>query len=280
MKTATPNLPYLLGSTDEEHARLIRQAALLDPFTERLFRDAGVGPGQRVLDIGCGLGDVAILTARLVGRSGEVLGVDRDASALAKARVRVAAAGLQNVTFMESDVSEVASIKRFDAVVGRLILEFVPNPGAVVRSLSHLVRPGGILAFHDATWGPFLLYTVTLPLRSACASLIHQAFQRSGANMNMELVLYRSFLEAGLPPPSMRIEMPVGDDPEFARWVYDLLCSVRPQLQQHAIAYDAVGDFDTLLQRLEAEAADAKAFGALVGLVGAWSRRLGGRSQP
>jgi SAM-dependent methyltransferase len=204
--------------------------------------------------------------------SGEVIGVDRDASTLAEARARVAAAGLQNVTFMESDVSEVASVKPFDAVVGRFILEFLPKPGAVVRSLSQLVRPGGILAFHDATWGPFLLYTASLPLRSVCASLIHQAFQRSGANTNMEIVLFRSFLEAGLPAPSMRIEIPVGDDPEFARWVYDILCSVRPQMQQHGLAFDAVGDFHTLLHRLETEAADAKTFGALVGLVGAWSR--------
>lgn len=253
----------------------MRQAALLDPFTERLLRDAGLGSGQRVLDIGSGLGDVAILAARLVGPSGEIVGVDRDVSTLAKARARVAAAGIQNVTFMESDVSEVPSIRSFDAVVGRYVLEFLPNPCEVVRSLSHLVRPGGILAFHDATWGPFLLYAASLPLRAACASLIYQAFQRSGANMNMELVLYRSFLEAGLPAPSMRIEVPVGDDPEFARWVYDLLGSVRPQIKQHGIAYDAVGDFETLLQRLEAEAAAAKTFGALGGLVGAWSRKPG-----
>src|SRR6266404_4235403 len=47
---------YALGSTDAEQARLIRQAALLAPFTERFFRGAGIGPGQRVLDIGSGVG--------------------------------------------------------------------------------------------------------------------------------------------------------------------------------------------------------------------------------
>lgn len=278
MTKTTANLPYVLGSTAAEHTRLMRQAALLDPFTERLFRDAGVGPGQRVLDIGSGLGDVAILAARLVGPSGEVIGVERDANAIAKARARVAAAGLQNVTFMRADVSEVASSKPFDAVVGRFILQFLLDPGSVVRSLSQLVRPGGILAFHEPTWGPFLLLAAYLPLRSACASLIDQAFQRSGANTNMELVLYRTFLEAGLPAPTMRIEIPIGDDPRFARWVYDLLCSVRPRMEQHGIDYDLVGDFETLLQRLAAEASDGKTFGALVGLVGAWSRRPGHQS--
>jgi cyclopropane fatty-acyl-phospholipid synthase-like methyltransferase len=66
--------PYALGSTDSEHERLIRQAARLAPCTERFFREAGIGTGQRVLDLGSGVGDVAMLVARLVGPSGEVVG--------------------------------------------------------------------------------------------------------------------------------------------------------------------------------------------------------------
>ena len=69
--------PYALGSTDTEHERLIRQAVYLAPLTERLFQEAGIGPGQRVLDLGSGVGDVAMLAARLVGPSGEVVGVER-----------------------------------------------------------------------------------------------------------------------------------------------------------------------------------------------------------
>jgi len=71
-------VPYVLGDTGAEHARLVRQAAIFNPFTERLFRDAGIGPGQRVLDIGSGVGDIAMLVARLVGPTGEVVGVERE----------------------------------------------------------------------------------------------------------------------------------------------------------------------------------------------------------
>ena len=264
---------YALGYTNAEHERLIRQSAIFNPFTERLFRDAGVGSGHRVLDIGSGLGDVSMVVARLVGPSGMVVGVDRDVSAIAKAKVRVAEAGLHNVSFTQADVGQVASSGPFDAVVGRLILEFLPDPGAVVCSLSKLVRPDGILAIQDACWGPFLHLTAHLPLRSKCTSLIHKAFQHSGANMDMERVLYRTFQEAGFPAPNMRIEIPVGDAPDFARWTYDLICCLRPQMQQHDLPGETLGDFDTLLQRLEAEAAAAKMFGACIGLVGAFSRK-------
>ena len=85
------DVPYLLGDTIAEHQRLVRQAAIFDPFTERLFRDAGIGPGQRVLDVGSGVGDVAILAAKLVGPSGIVVGVERDSKTLATARSRAKA---------------------------------------------------------------------------------------------------------------------------------------------------------------------------------------------
>jgi hypothetical protein len=136
-----------------------------------------------------------------------------------------------------------------------------------------LVRPGGVIVFQDCYWGPLLQLTAHLPLRAKCASLIYQAFQRSGANMDMELLLYRVFLEAGLPAPKMLIEVPVGDGPEIARWVYDIFCSLRPRMQQHDLSSDAVGDLDSLLSRLEAELAGTKTIGACVGLVGAWCQK-------
>ena len=58
MATPTPNMNthlYALGNTDAEHERLIRQAARLARYTEHFFRDAGIGPGQRVLDLGSGV---------------------------------------------------------------------------------------------------------------------------------------------------------------------------------------------------------------------------------
>jgi protein-L-isoaspartate O-methyltransferase len=74
MAASNSTSPYALGSTDAEHERLIRQVARLAPLTKRLFSEAGIGPGQRVLDLGSGVGDVAMLAARLVGPSGEVGG--------------------------------------------------------------------------------------------------------------------------------------------------------------------------------------------------------------
>ena len=97
---------YALGYTTEEHNRLAHQAALLARCAERLFRAAGIGPGHRVLDVGSG-GGVSLLLGHLVGPAGAVVGAERGAGSIALAEARVAAAGLGNISFSQSDVTEV-----------------------------------------------------------------------------------------------------------------------------------------------------------------------------
>jgi ubiquinone/menaquinone biosynthesis C-methylase UbiE len=74
---------YILGHSQEEIRRLTFQGAILRPFTERLLRNAEIGPGMRVLDLGCGAGDVSMLAAELVGPSGSVVGIDRNPQVIA-----------------------------------------------------------------------------------------------------------------------------------------------------------------------------------------------------
>jgi SAM-dependent methyltransferase len=214
-----------------------------------------------------------MLVARLVGPSGEVVGIERDTQSIARARARVAEAGLQNVSFTQSDVFQVASTRPFDAAVGRFILEFLPDPVAALRSLSQLVRPGGVFAFHEPSHVPFLALSTHLPLWSTAASLIPKIIQRFGANPEIGLALHQVFLEAGLPEPTLRMEMLLGSDPEFTRWVYDVLCSLRPQTLEQSISLESLGEFDTLRERLQAEVTASKTVVPYVAMVGAWSHK-------
>jgi SAM-dependent methyltransferase len=264
---------YALGNTDAEHERLIRQAARLAPLTERLFRDAGIGPGQRVLDLGSGVGDVAMLAARLVGPAGQVVGIERDARSIARARVRVVEAGIHNVSFMQCDVNQITSDQPFDAAVGRFILMFVPDPVGVLRSLSRVVRPGGVLAFQEPSWAPGLAVAARLPLWHAAVFLNCETLQLSGANTEMGIALYPAFQEAGLPAPTMTMEVPLGNDPDFVHWIYEVLCSLRPQIEPHNPTLQKLGDFEDLPKRLQSEVTASKTVVNWMALVGAWSRK-------
>ena len=261
---------YPLGHTDAEHERLIRQAGRVAPITERFFREAGIGPGQRVLDLGSGVGDVAMLVARLVGPSGEVVAIERDPKSIAKASARVAEAGFHNVSFNESNVDEIADEKPFDAAVGRFILMYLPDPVATLRSISQVVRPGGVFVFQEPCWVPVLAHLASLPLWFATASLINKAMRASGANHDMGTELYHTFVEAGLPAPTMRMELPMGKEPYLAQWYHDTLCSLRPQIDRQRLPIESLGRLDTLVQRLQAEVAESKTVACWFASVGAW----------
>jgi ubiquinone/menaquinone biosynthesis C-methylase UbiE len=116
MTATTNNVPeteYILGHSDREIRRLMHQAAILRPITERLLRSAGIGRGMRVLDLGCGAGDVSMLAAKLVGRSGSVVGIDRSPEAIAFATERVQSAGLRHIDFEEVSVEAFAYAEPF-----------------------------------------------------------------------------------------------------------------------------------------------------------------------
>jgi ubiquinone/menaquinone biosynthesis C-methylase UbiE len=271
--TPHPVTDYALGYTDAEHDRLIRQAALIAPYTERLFREAGIGPGHRVLDLGSGMGDVSMLVAKLVGASGAVVGIERDATSIERARARVATAGLRNVTFLKTDVNKIVIDQPFDAAVGRYILMFLPDPVSVLQSAVRLVRPGGVLAFHEPSWRPMLALGDRLPLWSCVLRSIHETILRSGANPEMGLALYSIFQEIGLPPPKMHLEIPMGSDIGFVRVISDLVCSLQPLAKQHGVAVEELGNLETLPERICAEIAAANTVVSIVPLLGAWSRK-------
>ena len=152
---------YALARTREEYERLSRQAAFIGGTTERLFRAAGLGPGMRVLDVGSGAGDVALLAAELVGPAGEVVGIDVDGSALEIARGRTQSLGLRNVSFVEGDARTATLDGHFDAAVGRLVLMYWADPTAALTHITTRVRPGGVVVMQEFDLDPTTV--VSLP---------------------------------------------------------------------------------------------------------------------
>src|SRR4051794_15450575 len=94
---------YVLGHSPKEIVRLQKQNLFLEDFTWRCLQDAGVKPGMKVLEAGCGAGDVSLMLAELVGPGGQVVGVDFNPQVLETARGRARAAGFNNLVFKQGD---------------------------------------------------------------------------------------------------------------------------------------------------------------------------------
>jgi ubiquinone/menaquinone biosynthesis C-methylase UbiE len=97
---------YQLGSDAAELERLDLQGRLLAPATRMILRCAGPGLGMRVLDLGCGAGDVAFVAAELVGSTGEIVGVDQSVDSVSRATARASERGLSNTRFVVGDIRD------------------------------------------------------------------------------------------------------------------------------------------------------------------------------
>jgi SAM-dependent methyltransferase len=233
---------YILGHDRDELDRLIDQARFFGDLTEEVLRRAGVEPGMRVLDVGCGTGDVSFLAARLVGPTGAVLGVDRSAEAVEVAQGRARDAGLGNVSFVVQDLSEVTVAAPVDALVGRLVLMYLDDPGAALRRLLEGVRPGGVVAFQEMDMGAFTCEP-DCGLWTATGDRIVQTFARAGIDHRTGLKLARIFRGAGLPAPQTlqgaRVES--GPDSPVYAWVAQTTRTLLPLMERAGVATAAVG---------------------------------------
>jgi protein-L-isoaspartate O-methyltransferase len=175
--------------------------ALFGPLTEQLLRKAGLRPGMRVLNIGCGAGEVACIASALVGTSGCVLGIERDARMAGRARARARSAGCDNVTVAVADSASYAPCAPFDALVGRCALGELRDPAAALRRLSARLRPGGIVAVQEVRLSPCepLALSAVAALRQPPVEGLRWAEQAIDTGAQ----LFTLFLRAGLPAPHM-----------------------------------------------------------------------------
>ena len=275
METPTgPQLFYALGHSEQELQRLSRQGQAFGPFTRQLFEEAGIGQGMRVLDVGCGSGDVAFLAASLVGLSGEGVGADRERTAVDWSNARARSQGLTNVKFVEGDPAEMEFDQQFDAIVGRLVLMYYPDPVHTLRKLIRHVRPEGLVVFQEIDLANARSLPAA-PLYERSMTRIKQTLSATGARTQLGLELYPVFLAAGLPGPSMRIDTLIGGGPQCPMYeiVAELIQSLLPAVEKLKIASAAEVGSSTLAQRMRDEVVALKGVVLSAGFVGAWSRK-------
>jgi SAM-dependent methyltransferase len=266
---------YSLGHSKHERRRLKLQAAWYEPITLRTFREAGIREGMRVLDIGCGVGDVSFAARKLVGAGGEVVGIDRSEVAVAEATERAKAAGFKNVSFSVADCDSFSSRQKFDAIIGRLVLMYQIDP---VRTLEHLagaLQRNGIFAFLEADYYTGFCTFPETPLHRWIARLVTETFTRSGADVRMGIKLHQTFLAAGLSAPTLHMDILAGGGPEFEGYeiLAEIVRSVLPSMEKFGLATGEQIAIDSLAERLRDEAVEARATVLWISFVGAWTIR-------
>ena len=269
------NPEYVLGHSERELERLIEQAAFFGDLTAHTLRLAGLQPGMRVLDLGCGAGDVSFLAAAIVGPTGQVVGADQNADAIKLATGRADAAGLSSrVSFTIGDITQLPYRQEFDAVIGRLVILYLGDQAAGVRAFANYVKRDGIIYFQEFC-APGSSAIPAVPLYDECIGWINTAFERAKINLYTGMHLGRIYLDAGLPMPRMlgmaRVEG--GETSHVYTYITETVRSLIPLLERTGAASAADIGIDTLAGRLKEQSLARGAVLHAPELIAAWTRR-------
>ncbi len=262
-----------MGFSNRERERLMRQGSIMQEPTAAMFRAARIAPGMRVLDLGSGAGDVAMLAADLVGPTGSVLGLDRDGDSVAWATRRVTDAGYTNVRFQLCEFNDFTDAIQFDALVGRFILMYLTDPATALMKLSAQLRTGAIVAFFEPDYTVLSSAFPDVPLFRQCEQWFVSTLRASGACVDMGMRLHQTLRAAGfINAASMVWHLSgCGLQPGLAAFYSETIRSILPKIVEHGIASSEEVEIDTLADRLETavRAADPQWVG--IRNIGAWA---------
>lgn len=205
---------YALRLTDDEMARYRLMAEQARAHETDLWAQAGVGPGARIVDVGCGPGAVLALLAEAVGTEGQVVGLDSDESAVAAASALIASTGLPSASVKVGKADDTGLPEAgFDVVMMRHVLAH--NGGAEQRIVDHLatlVRPGGALYLLDAHVRAIAMYPEPAGLEDLFERYLKFLAAR-GSDLRIGLRLSHLVRAAGLLVEDFRGWIPIVEAP-------------------------------------------------------------------
>lgn len=245
---------YTLARGARELARLRLLHNAYAAGSEALLKRAGLRPGMRVVEFGCGTGNMTCWLAERVGSTGSVVGLDNSRAQLALARRQAAARHLTNATFALADI-HAPGLPRgsFDLAYARLLLMHLTDPVAALRAMKALVRPGGLVVCEEmdlSRWlcdPPSCLVARSHELKVALSD-------RHGQHWRLGTSLHRVFRQAGFRDLHVSAHQPLALRGEEKRLTALSFVQLAPQFVREGLASRReVAEIAAEMERLAAD---------------------------
>jgi SAM-dependent methyltransferase len=197
---------YILATGEKTVSRLQLLDSIFASHTRELLQTAGLAPGMRVAEMGCGTGLTALWVAGQVGDSGSVVALDASSEQLEVARENARQAAVSNISFRQASAYDPGLPNgSFDLVYSRFLLCHLDDPRRAMEELKALLAPGGCLVCEDHDDGGIF----TEPPTHAYKRLVEisETVNRAhGLDSYIGLKLPALFRGAGFSQPEVRVK--------------------------------------------------------------------------
>jgi ubiquinone/menaquinone biosynthesis C-methylase UbiE len=249
--------------------RLLHQ--VYGPGTEAMFARLGLRDGLRVLEVGCGSGNIACWVAERVGPNGSVLGIDNSAGQVEQARQQAKDRGLRNAEFQVADAySPRLPEAAFDLAYCRLVLMHLTHPRDALQIMRSLVKPGGTVACEEMDETVALCYPPSDAVNQFY-KLTMALGERMGDHFELGASLHRMFAEVGFTQPEVGTNFPAvlrGDQKQLLGLTFE---EFGPKIVSEGLATQA--EVDRVTAELMAVAADQTTLLVFPLVTQVWAKR-------
>ena len=210
---------YVIRGGREGYDRLLLLSRDRWPDTAALFGRAGLRPGMRCIDLGCGGGEVTLEMAKLVAPDGTVTGVDIDPVKIGLARTAAAERDVHNVEFLAANVNSWDEPDSCDVVYSRFLLQHLTEPVDLLRRMWAAVRSGGVLIIEDADFDGWCCHPPNEGFEFFLRTYA-EVIRRRGGDHAIGRKLYGYFLDAGIPTPHVALvqSVSIGGERKGLAW--------------------------------------------------------------
>ncbi len=202
-------MSYVIQGGQEGKARLGILGQAMNSYSMGVLLKAGLKPGSKCLDAGCGGGTMTYAIAAAAGPSGYVTGIDHDAEIIRLNNVELSALQVNNITFRHEEIYDITEVGEYDIIFARFLLSHLSNPALAISKMMDALKQGGYLVTEDVHFSGHFCY----PSNQAFATYLEwytKAVKYNGGDAEFGVRLHEHLVAAGFQDIQLEIAQPAG----------------------------------------------------------------------
>ncbi len=224
---------YVIGVGKDDEERLALLNELFGDTSRNLLLKAGLKPGIRVLEIGCGTGNMTHWIARKIGENGHVTAVDNSGDQIKIAKTNCS--DVNNISFIESSLFDLKDLAKFDVIYSRFLIMHLTTPFEAIQFLMQFLKPNGVIVCEEATNSVTACYPQS-PVFQKNRELLMELLKKKGLDFDIGEKLYSYFQQLNLKDISINFVQPIYATKRQKRMMRLLMNQLKSQYIQVGLA--------------------------------------------